>query len=348
MKSVNVAVTASPAVTKAPVVGIVGLGAIGLWLAGSLARAGVAVRALARPAIANALADAPLHLVDRTTGQQFQHRFAAGTLSTEPEILRQCDVVLVCVKSQHTAQVAAQIAPVVKAGTLLVSCQNGVGNVQALIQAFSQPGAKAIDTAPANVTVVAMMVPYNVLWPNATTVQKASGSQLVLDSRASALLSILRQAELAVTTADDMAAVLWGKLLLNLNNPLNALSGVPLLQQFQDRQWRRLLAQAIAEALHVLQHARQPLQSPLPLPLWLLPSVLALPNFLFTRLARKMLAIDPQARSSMWHDVQQGKDTEIAFINGAVCQLGKQLHIATPVNDDIVRQIEALAATKST
>ena len=51
----------------------------------------------------------------------------------------------------------------------------------------------------------------------------------------------------------DMAGVLWGKLILNLNNALNALSGVPLAAELADRRWRVLLAAQIDEALAVLK-----------------------------------------------------------------------------------------------
>ena len=52
-----------------------------------------------------------------------------------------------------------------------------------------------------------------------------------------------------------MKGVLWGKLLLNLNNALNALAGVPLAAELADRRWRRLLAAQIGEALAVLKAA---------------------------------------------------------------------------------------------
>ena len=48
----------------------------------------------------------------------------------------------------------------------------------------------------------------------------------------------------AVAEHADMAGVLWGKLMLNLNNALNALSGLPLATQLADRRWRLLLARA--------------------------------------------------------------------------------------------------------
>ena len=53
-----------------------------------------------------------------------------------------------------------------------------------------------------------------------------------------------RRARRPVAEHADMPAVQWGKLLLNLNNALNALSGLPLATQLADRRWRLLLAAA--------------------------------------------------------------------------------------------------------
>ena len=44
----------------------------------------------------------------------------------------------------------------------------------------------------------------------------------------------------------------WSKLLLNLNNPLNALSGMSLHDELSSRPWRRLLAALQNECLEVM------------------------------------------------------------------------------------------------
>ena len=74
-----------------------------------------------------------------------------------------------------------------------------------------------------------------------------------------------------------------------------------------------------------------------------LPRILALPNALFRLLANKMLAIDPLARSSMWHDIMARRATEIDFINGAVLDLAQKLKIETPVNRPLVALIKQAA-----
>jgi 2-dehydropantoate 2-reductase len=77
-----------------------------------------------------------------------------------------------------------------------------------------------------------------------------------------------------------------------------------------------------------------------------LPLLLRLPNWLFTRIAAQMLRIDPEARSSMWEDLQAGRRTEIDYLNGAVVALAVSLGRTAPVNQHLVtlvRQAEGSA-----
>ncbi|MDX1757908.1 MAG: ketopantoate reductase C-terminal domain-containing protein, partial [Marinobacter sp.] len=67
-------------------------------------------------------------------------------------------------------------------------------------------------------------------------------------------------------------------------------------------------------------------------PMRWIPRVMRLPDWLFTRLAKKMLAIDPLARSSMWEDLEAGRPTEVDWINGEVVRLADSLGRQAPVN----------------
>jgi len=143
---------------------------------------------------------------------------------------------------------------------------------------------------------------------------------------------LFNAAGLATMLPPDIRAVQWGKLLLNLNNPVNALSDLPLRQELLDRDCRRVFAALQTEALRVMARAGiTPAQVTAVSPT-LLPHVLRLPNWLFTRLAKRMLQIDATARSSMWDDLEAGRVTEIDALSGAVVRLAAQHGIAAPLN----------------
>ena len=131
----------------------------------------------------------------------------------------------------------------------------------------------------------------------------------------------------------------WGKLLMNLNNALNVLSDLPLQQQLSDRDYRRVLALCISEALRCMDKAKiKPVRVGKVMPRFL-PFALRLPNTLFHILAKGMLKMDPEARSSMWEDLQGGRQPEIDYLNGEVVKLGQQNGISTPVNSLVVAQV---------
>ena len=55
-----------------------------------------------------------------------------------------------------------------------------------------------------------------------------------------------------------------------------------------------------------------------------------------------MLDIDPQARSSMWEDIQAGRRTEIDFLNAQVVKMAAEENITAPVNHMICRAVKRL------
>jgi 2-dehydropantoate 2-reductase len=145
-----------------------------------------------------------------------------------------------------------------------------------------------------------------------------------------ALAAACHAAGLAATERADMAAVLWGKLVINLGNAINALSGIPLAEQLSQRAYRRCIAACQREALAALAAADQPAAKLTPVPPRWMPRLLELPDAMFRPLARRMVAVDPNARSSMWDDLEHGRATEIDFLQGEIVALAaKQGRAAT-------------------
>ncbi|HEX6838881.1 MAG TPA: ketopantoate reductase C-terminal domain-containing protein, partial [Polyangia bacterium] len=124
----------------------------------------------------------------------------------------------------------------------------------------------------------------------------------------------------------------------------------PLQVQLAQRGYRRVMAACVREGLAVLRAAKiKPwLDAPLP-PSWL-PSLLELPDAIFARVARSLVAVDPNARSSMWEDLQRGRKTEVDLLNGEIVRLGAQLDVPTPINQrivDLVKEAEHRGAPPS-
>ena len=134
---------------------------------------------------------------------------------------------------------------------------------------------------------------------------------------------------------------------LNLNNAINALAGLPLVEQLGQRSYRQVLAACQTELLQALNKANIKPVRLTPLPAWLIPWVLRLPNWLFKLIARRMLAIDPLARSSMWDDLERKRETEIDFLNQQVVDLAHSVGLKAPVNQDVVLLVKEAEAAAS-
>jgi 2-dehydropantoate 2-reductase len=197
-------------------------------------------------------------------------------------------------------------------------------------------------------TALAGMVPYNVVMKSSTHVHRATMGQIYIESSDSSesakelmaeLVAKFNAAGLKAVASTEMRAVQWGKLLLNVNNPINALSDLPLREQLLNRDFRYVFATLQLEALTAMKKAGiEPKQLAAVKP-HIMPMLLKLPNWLFTRLAKKMLRMDASARSSMWDDVQHGRTTEVDDLCGAVVRLADQVRTAAPCNAAICKLI---------
>ncbi|RUX24536.1 2-dehydropantoate 2-reductase [Mesorhizobium sp. M2A.F.Ca.ET.042.01.1.1] len=317
-------------------IAIAGAGSIGCYVGGCLALAGRKVVFLGRGRVVEAMRQGGLRISD-LDGRDRRLAAQAITVTDDPAVaLREADVALVTVKSGATAEMAGLIGTHGRPDAVVVSLQNGVDNADRLRAAL--PGRR----------VLTGMVMFNVVQsPDGELpfrIHRASQGEAMIDDGIEGLAELLDVDGLAVEARADMKAVQWGKLLMNLNNALVALSDLPLAIQLADRSWRMILAAQVDEALAAMRAAGTAPARITGLPPALLPKVLRLPDWLFGLLARRMLAIDPQARSSMWDDLKRGRPTEIDELQGAVIRLARQVGIPTPMNERVtalVRQAEA-------
>ncbi|MFL6708279.1 MAG: 2-dehydropantoate 2-reductase [Massilia sp.] len=300
---------------------VLGAGSIGVYVGASLLAAGAGVLLLGRASMGERLAHAGVLLTD-LHGRRQQVPGAQIRFATEPEALAAASLVLVTVKSADTAAAAADIARHAQPSCVVLSLQNGIGNADLLAAAL--PGR----------TVLGGMVPFNVVqMPGNRFHRGTEGELMTAQSEALApWLAPFEAAGLPLQQRADFLEVQWGKLLLNLNNAVNALSNLPLKTELSQRAYRRCLALLIDEALQVLAAAGIAPAKLARVSPKMLPAVLRLPDWLFVRLAATMLRIDPEARSSMWEDLQAGRRTEIDYLSGAVVALAGTLGMAAPAN----------------
>jgi len=186
------------------------------------------------------------------------------------------------------------------------------------------------------------MVPFNVAaLGNGRFHQGTDGALYVKKhEQLTELVLAFQKAKLEFQLEQDMQAVQWAQLLLNLNNSINALSQLPLKQELSIREYRQCLALAQLETLNLLKIAKIKPAKLTPIPAQFIPKILKLPNPIFKIISKKMLAIDPLARSSMADDLMVGRKTEIDWINGEVVNLARQLNLTAPINQKLIELVK--------
>lgn len=322
------------AVADNPSIVIAGAGSIGCYVGGRLVEAGRRVKFLGRDRIKTELAEHGLTLT-RFDDANTTLPAADIEMSSGMEILAGADIILVTVKSGNTAEIGDAIAAHAPAHAVVVSLQNGVSN------------ADRLRTLVGERPVVAGMVPFNVAALGEGRFHQGTSGTILIASGVSGLREALACDKLEVENSDNMPAVMWGKLMINLNNALNALSGLPLKEQLESRDWRRLMADQISEAMALLKAAGIKPKPATPLPPALIPFVLRLPTPLFRIVAAQMIKIDPLARSSMWEDLDKRRSTEIDELQGAALELAAKVGMELPLCKRVAELVKAADAAKA-
>jgi 2-dehydropantoate 2-reductase len=307
-------------------IGVAGAGSIGCFVGGMLASAGCRVALLARPRVIAEIETSGLRL---TSFDGSERKLAASrlTLSDDPSVFSETGVVLVTVKSADTREMADLIARYAPPGVVVVSLQNGVGNVAVLRDRL--PGRR----------VLGGMVPFNVISMGEGRFHRSTSGDIVIARDDAATAEKLSVPGLHMRATADIDGVQWGKLIVNLNNALNALADMPLRRQLGQRVWRRLFADQMTEGLAAIRAEGIKPVSPTPIPAGWMPPLLRLPDIIFEALLGRTMKIDPEARSSMWEDLQRGRRTEIDYLQGVITEIADRRGLEAPLSRRIVALI---------
>lgn len=305
---------------------ILGAGSIGCWLGGYLIAGGADVTLIGRARFAGQIAEHGLRL---THFEREDVYCETVDFQTDASGLDGADIIALCVKSQDTAAAAQQIlehAP----DAVVVSFQNGIRNPEILREVL-----------PAE-NVVPGIVTFNVTptQPGAFHSGTAGVFTAAKHESAEPMLAALEAAGQKVHRAEDIIGDQWAKMIVNLNNGLNTLSGTTLRACMLQRDYRRALAECIEEGLAVAQaygvsvgtfNGRAPEA---------LVKTLRLPNFAYRLIMQTIVKIDAKARSSMLDDLDAGRVSEIDYLQGEIVNRAELAGLQAPKNAVILSAVE--------
>jgi 2-dehydropantoate 2-reductase len=313
-------------------IAVLGAGSVGCFIGGCWQAAGLPVSFVGRPRIAHDIKQHGLTLSDHSG---WTTSIRDVDFACVPAPLAESDIILLCVKSGATAGAARDIAEHARDGALVISFQNGVSNVDVLREELG-----------GRFRIARGMVRFNVAYLGDGCFHKGVAGDFWTEDlpETRALAERVAGGPAALRLADDMLRLAWGKLLINLNNAVSALSGRTLVEELKQRDYRRVVAAAQREALKLLRRAGIRPGRVGPAPPRLLPFVMASPDWLFNNAFLKAWKIDEKARSSMADDLAAGRKTEIDYLNGELMRLAERLGTEAPVNRAIVELVRKAEA----
>ncbi len=301
-------------------IAVMGAGAIGSVIGGMLARKGHMVTLVGRKPHIDEIRKNGLHI----SGIWGDYTVRDLNGVTEPPQEHQ-DVVFLTVKSFDTARAAVEAVPMVGQNTVIVSVQNGLGNIETLVGTFGKEkiiGGMAIFGAvlpePGNVRVTVIA--------SETLLGEPDGS---LTSRVKDIADMIDSAGIPAKASDNIMRDIWHKALYNIAlNPLSAIFGVSYGEIADNPHTRRLAKEMIFEAFQVAKASGESLG-------------MNTADEYLEILWNQKLPPTRDHRSSMLQDILRGRRTEIDYINGAVVRIGAEHGIETPYNSAVVSMVKA-------
>jgi 2-dehydropantoate 2-reductase len=298
-------------------VAVMGAGAVGCYFGAMLARAGARVRLIGRPALVDAVTREGL----RFEGVNFKGRITLSATS-DPGGVADAGLVLFSVKSGDTDDAARAIAPHLAPGTVVLSLQNGVDNVERL------RGNIANVVVPAVVYVGAEIPAPGVIRHNGRgdLVIGEFGPSRIGDALVAKLAAYFAGASIPTRVSDNVEGELWWKLILNCAyNAVSALGRSRYGPMMAMPQVRQVMSEAVREIMALAKAKGVQIAMPDPVEAVL-------------RFGDAM----PQAISSTAQDLQRGRPTEIDYLNGYVVRECDARGLPAPVNRTLYALVKLL------
>ncbi|MCB1509750.1 MAG: ketopantoate reductase family protein [Hyphomicrobiaceae bacterium] len=295
---------------------MIGTGAMGGALGTLLARSGEAVTFI----------DTDHDVVRCVSQSGFRLEGAAGDhqvsvrISVEPQKEGWADVAIVLTTANDTAAAGQTAARILKADGFALTLQNGIGNVETLVERLGA-GRVAAGSIRSSAQRIA---------PGESDLTKLDPTEIgevdgTVSPRVQALAAAMDRAGFQTSATENVLGVIWSKLIHNAAiNPICAATGLVQAETAKVPELEELRTAIVEEALAVAAAENIRLRYPDPLP------------------ALRAHVAAKATKPSMLQHIQSGRRTEIDAINGAIVRIAERHGIAVPANRAIVALIKGL------
>lgn len=257
-----------------------------------------------------------------TIEREGQTRTLSIKATTDPKQIGQAQLVIIFVKSTHTASAAETARKLAGSDGAVMTLQNGMGNAD-ILSGFIDPERVLAGTTSHGAT---MLGPGSIRHAGigATTIGAWAETEQGRE-RARKLSDFFTKTGIETEAVDDVRSVLWNKLLINIGiNAITALTAIKNGQILDLEITRKLSRNAVEEAMKIAGEMNIKVRKDA------VDHVYAV---------AEATAVN---RSSMGQDVDNKRQTEIRTINGFIVREAKRLGLKAPVNETLTALVETL------
>jgi 2-dehydropantoate 2-reductase len=299
---------------------VIGAGAMGGIYGGLLAKAGYDVTLIDIRQDHIGLVERDGLVVEGVRG----HHVIRVPAQTDGTGLAPADFAIIFTDANSTKDAARSAQQLLKPNGFALTLQNGIGNVESLVEALGK------DRVVAGVTMNsgAFPRPGHAAYTNAgvTSIGELDGRTT---PRIEEVAGMLNKAGIETKVVPDPMAEIWSKFVLNCAiNSLTAVTGLRSGEMYRTPEVNALQDHVIDEILAVVERKGIKLAEPEP---------------------RKKIKAHCRIRynrPSMMQHMEQGRRTEIDALNGALVREAKALGIAVPYNEAVVAIVKGMERSR--
>jgi 2-dehydropantoate 2-reductase len=236
---------------------------------------------------------------------------------------RVVDLVIVLVKSFHTAEAMQAATSLLGPETAVLSLQNGLGHEDILAGIVGRQRVLAGKTYAGGT----QLAPGHVIAGTRGKLTLMGELDGGLSDRVQRIAGLFNQAGLDTAVSENIMGTIWDKLLVNVaTGALSGITRLPYGLLYQVPEVEACAVAAVAEAMAVAKASGIQLSIAEPVDAW--------------RMASAGLPFEFKA--SLLQSLEKGSVTEIDYINGAVIRQGAKCGVPTPVNQALVACVKGI------
>ena len=297
-------------------IAILGAGAIGSLFGALLWESGEDVVLIGRKRHVDAIKSRGL----KVSGISGERIVKPKAVTTTQEIGK-VDLIIISVKSYDTEQAAKDALNMIHHNTVVLTIQNGLGNIEKLCEIIGEKHVIGGVTMQGSTLVKPGEIYHAGKGP--TIIGELNRE---ITSRIKRIAETFNKAKIETQITQNIWGVLWDKLIINVGiNALTAITRMKNGELLKIPETRNIMIEAVKEAVNVAKALNIKLE--------------------IKNHVRKVIEVAEATannKSSMLQDIERRKKTEIDYINGAIVKLGKKLGIKTPVNKTLTALVKAI------